>query len=94
MDDIERICREAEIVRAYEAYSGTFQYRATRAQLAMLVHLAQLAERKAACNRVQRDLFPLNVPRGQHRFTTYFSEVEESILEGRESLDAADETHG
>ena len=77
MDDIERMCREAEIVQAHEAYSGTFQYRATQAQLAMLVHLTQLAERKAACNRVQRDLFPLDNPRGQHRFTTFFSEVEE-----------------
>ena len=41
MDDIERMCREAEIVRNYEVYSGTHEYRATQAQLAMLVHLTK-----------------------------------------------------
>lgn len=39
---------------------------------------------EAACKRVQEDLFRLDIPGGQHRWTTHYSEIVESIMrEGR-----------
>ena len=55
MDDIERMCREAEIVRKHEAYSGAREYRATQAQLAMLVFLTQRAERERCAKMLRGD---------------------------------------
>jgi hypothetical protein len=45
MDEIERMCREAEIVLSGQPYSGSTEHRCTQAMLAMLVHLTQQAER-------------------------------------------------
>ena len=41
MDYIERMCREAEIVKPGQAYNGTTEYRCTQAQLALLASLLE-----------------------------------------------------
>lgn len=35
---------------------------------------------ESACSRVQAELFPLDHPRGQHRYSTHFSEVRDAIM--------------
>ena len=46
MDNIERLCRKAEVIRTWETYNGTTEYRCVQAALAMLVHLAVADERE------------------------------------------------